>query len=214
MALSTTANAVYDQIKDDSTKLGDLRRLAKGIKKDHDLALELWSIGEFRPRLLAILVMDKKVLTQAAVDQLAQDLQPHPLDERTQLMDWLMANQLTKSKPGVRLIESWEHSPSPLQRRLFWYRQARLRWTGQTPPDNSEALLDAIEARMVDEVPEVQWAMNFTAGQIGTYQPEHRARCIALGERIGLYRDDVVSRGCTPNYLPEFIRIQAEKVAT
>lgn len=56
--------------------------------------------------------------------------------------------------------------------------------------------------------------MNFTAGQIGTYQPEYRERCVALGERSGLYRDEPVPRGCTPNYLPEFIRIQAEKVGT
>jgi 3-methyladenine DNA glycosylase AlkD len=125
-----------------------------------------------------------------------------------------MANQLAKSKPCIRLMESWEHSPSALQRRIFWYRQARLRWTGQTPPDNTEALLDALDARMADEAPEVQWAMNFTAAQIGTYQPEHRARCVALGERTGLYRDQKVPRGCTPNYLPTAIPMLAEKAGT
>ena len=110
------------------------------------------------------------------------------------------------------MLVSWETSESPLQRRLFWYYQARLRWTGQTPPPNTEALLDALELRLAEEVPEVQWAMNFTAGQIGTYQPEHRARCVALGERTGLYRDDVVAPGCTPSYLPDFIRIQVDKL--
>jgi hypothetical protein len=69
---------------------------------------------------------------------------------------------------------------------------------GQTPPPNSEALLSSIEERIESEQPEVQWAMNFTAAQIGIFQPEHRSRCIALGERTGLYRDDIVPRGCTP----------------
>lgn len=59
--------------------------------------------------------------------------------------------------------------------------------------------------------PEVQWAMNFAAGQIGIHEPEHRSRCLALGERLGLYKDEPVSRGCTPNYLPEFIRIEVAK---
>lgn len=211
MALSSKAADVYDRITAGVTPLGELRRIAKEIKTDHALAMELWSTGELTARQLAILVMDKKCLTEDVLDDLDRDLQQHTLDERTQLMDWLMANQLSKSRAGTQLMTSWEHSPSPLQRRIFWYYQARLRWTGQTPPDNTEALLASIEARLAGEEPEVQWAMNFTAGQIGIFQAEHRDRCVALGERLGLYRDDPVPRGCTPNFLPEFIRIQVEK---
>lgn len=211
MKRSPRASAIRDQVHD-TTKLGDLRSLAKEIGTDHDLALELWSTGVLPARLLAILIMDKKRLSQELVDALDRDVQIHAAEDRVKLFDWLMANQLAKTKGGKTLLESWEHSPSPLQRRLFWYHQARLRWTGQVPPPNTEALLDALEARIDGEVPDVQWAMNFTAGQIGTYQPEHRARCVALGERTGLYRDEVVSPGCTPSYLPEFIRIQVDKL--
>lgn len=211
MKLSPEAKALLDQI-DESTRLGELRRLAKEIKTDHDLAMELWSEGRISARRLAILIMDRKQVTQELIDTFDADVQRHESDERTDLFDWLMANQLNKSKAGRDLLLSWSESPSPLQRRLFWYHQARLRWTGQTPPENTEALLDALDARIEQEEPEVQWAMNFTAGQIGTYQPEHRARCIALGERTGLYRDEVVASGCTPSYLPEFIRIQVGKL--
>jgi len=62
------------------------------------------------------------------------------------------------------------------------------------------------------EKPEVQWAMNFTAVQIGIFQPEHRSRCITIGEQTGLFRDEVVPKGCTPNYLPEFISIEVAKL--
>lgn len=212
MSLSPRAAAICGQIADDATKLGDLRRIAKTIRTDHALALELWSTGVLRPMQLAILVMDKKRFDQAFADRLDDDLRAHDLDARTRLMDWIMANQLAKSSAGKKLMLSWEQSPSALQRRTFWYHQARLRWTGQAPPPNSAELLDAVEARIVDEAPEVQWAMNFLTGQIGIHQPEHRVRCIALGERTGLYRDERVSRGCTPNYLPEFIRIQVAKL--
>ncbi|MGD2197289.1 DNA alkylation repair protein [Lysinibacillus fusiformis] len=193
------------------TKLGDLRKIAKDIKKDHELAMELWSTEEFLPRLLAILIMDKKCLSHDVLNKLDEDMQTHTFDERNNLMDWLMANQLTKDKTKIELMESWENSPSPLQRRAFWYYQGRLRWTGQIPPDNTVHLLSALEATIMQEVPKVQWAMNFTAGWIGVYDEKNRARCIKLGEKTGLYKDEKVAKGCTPSYLPEFITIEVNK---
>ncbi|MBC1799069.1 DNA alkylation repair protein [Listeria booriae] len=205
-----TAENIFTQINSE-TKLGDLRKIAKEIKQDHELAMELWSTEEFLPQLLAILIMDKKLLTQDVLNELDKDMQTHPFDERNNLMDWLMANQLTKSKKTIALIESWENSSSALQRRTFWYYQARLRWTGQNPPDNTEELLSALEASIMQEEPEVQWAMNFTTGWIGVYDEKNRARCMQLGEKTGLYKDQVVAKGCTPDYLPSFITIEVNK---
>ncbi|MCS3554400.1 MULTISPECIES: DNA alkylation repair protein [unclassified Sphingobacterium] len=211
MKLSSKTAHILSQITT-TTKLGDLRKIAKEIKKDHELALELWSTPDFLARLLAILIMDNKRISQDTVNQLDQDmLMMHPPEERNQLMDWLMANQLTKDKKTIALIESWQNSVSPLQRRIFWYYQARLRWTGQIPPPNSLELLNEIEAKIAREEPEVQWAMNFLAGWIGVYEKQYRDRCIAIGEKTGLYKGDMVSKGCTPNYLPEFIAIESNK---
>ncbi len=193
------------------TRLGDLRKMAKEIKKDHELALELWSTGKFLPRQLAILVMDNKLLSQDLINALDKDMQEHPLDERNQLIDWLMANQLSKDRKTIALMESWENSPSALQRRIFWYYQARLRWMGQAPPPNTEDLLSAIEKQIGNEKPEVQWAMNFTAGWIGVFDKKYRARCVEVGEKTGLYKGEMVSKGCTPDYLPEFIKIESNK---
>ncbi len=212
MNLSTRARRIYDQIDAGERKLGGLKKIAKEIKKEHNLALELWSTGEFFPRMLAVLVMDKKLIDQAFIDQLDVDIQGHSHDEQNQIADWLLANQLTKDKKLIAMMESWEDSPSTMQRRLFWYYQARLRWTGQSPPGNSEILLSQIEEKLAKEEPGVQWAMNFTAGQIGIFEDRLRDRCINLGKKIGLYKDEVVAKGCTPNYLPEFIRIQVEKL--
>lgn len=212
MTLSSKSKAIYAQINPDSTKLGDLRKMAKEIKIDHDLAMELWASGEFLPRQLAILIMDKKCLTQALIDSLDKDIQGHEIEERNQLIDWLMANQLAKDKKTIALIQSWENSASVLQRRVFWYYQARLRWMGNTNHTNTEALLSTIEEKMTKEQPEVQWAMNFTAGQIGKWQEEYRSRCIEIGVKTGLYKDEVVPRGCTPSYLPKFIPIEVAKL--
>ena len=212
MKLSNRAADIHSQISQENTKLGDLRKIAKTIKKDHDLAMELWSAGGFMPRQLAILIMDKKQLSQEVIDRLSQDIQKHDFKERTHLIDWLMANQLSKDKNTIQLMESWENSPSSLQRRIFWYYQARLRWMGNTDHANTEDLLNSIEKNLATEQPEVQWAMNFTAGQIGKFQKEYRARCITIGENTGLYKEEIVPKGCTPNYLPEFIRIEVAKL--
>ena len=212
MGLSSKAAQIIGQISDKDSKLGDLRKIAGDIKKDHELAMELWSTAGYMARQLAILIMDKKMLSQQVIDGLDKDISAHSGNERLQLIDWLMANQLSKDKKTILLMESWENSPSSLQRRVFWYYQGRLRWVGQTPPPNSEELLSKIEARIEKEEPEVQWAMNFTAAQIGIFEKEYRSRCIALGERTGLYKDEMVAKNCTPNYLPKYIAIQVEKI--
>ncbi len=207
---SEKAETIFRQI-DDNTKLGDLRKIAKEIKVDYELAMELWSSGKFLPRLLSILIMDKKLLSEEVLDELVDDMQIHTYDESNNLMDWLLANQLIKNKKLTTLMESWEDSPYALQRRTYWYHQGRLRWTGKTPPNNTSDLVTAIEAKISQEQPEVQWAMNFTAGWIGVYEEQYRKRCVIIGEDTGLYKDEKVSKGCTPNYLPEFIMIESNK---
>ena len=213
MAHPYSSTELISRINAETTKLGDLKKLAKEIKKDHDLAMELWSSGTLNPRLLATLIMEKKVIDQGFVDGLINDLESQEMKERLLILDWLLANQLTKSKNTIQLLESWEKASSPSLRRLFWYHQARLRWTGQTPPDNTADLLRSLEKDMGKAEPEVQWAMNFTAAWIGVFQAEYRGKCVDLGENLGLYKDDPVPRGCTPDYLPEFIRVEVEKRA-
>ncbi len=211
MELSTQAKTIVSQITGTATKLGDLRKIARDMKRDHKLALELWSTGQFLPRQLAILLMDKKELSESLIGCLDKDIQKHHEEEKLQLIDWLMANQLAKDKKTVAFMETWENSSSPLKRRIFWYYQARLRGVGQIPPPNSDELLFKIETQIEKEVPEVQWAMNFTAAQIGIFEEKYRSRCIALGENTGLYKDEIVAKNCTPNYLPKFIAIQVAK---
>ena len=212
MALSKKAQDILAKIAHENTKMGFLRKIAKDINRDHALALELWSANLFLPRLLATLIMEPKLLTKELVDEQIEDIQAYETNERLQLIDWLMANQLTKDKSTIALMESWENSKSTLQRRVFWYYQARLRWMGKTDQTNTEALLSAIEAKMSDEHEDVQWAMNFTAGQIGKFQEAYRDRCIAIGETTGLYKDEKVMKGCVPSYLPKFIPIEVAKL--
>lgn len=208
--LSIEANEIMEQLSE-TVLMGELRKIAKSIKKDHELAMELWSTGQFQARLLSILIMDKNRLDEEDLNKLSEDMEEHSQNERTQLMDWLLTNQLTKDKKKKAIVDSWKDSPFKLQRRAYWYYQGRLRWTGKIPVDNAEELISEVEQSIADEVAEVQWAMNFVMGWVGVYQSEYRNRCVAIGEETGLYKGDHVSKGCTPNYLPEFIAIEAAK---
>ncbi len=213
MALSTRGKKVISQLGK-APRMGDIKKIAKEIVKDHELAVELWSQGEYHSRLLATLIFDKKSLTEEVIVQIASDLLFHDEKQRNYISDWLLANQLTKDKKLTTLIESWRMNESPVLRRWFWYHQARLRWMGRTPPPpNSAELLQALESDLGKEDSEVQWAMNFCAGWIGVYENKLRARCVRLGKKFELYKDEPVAKNCTPSYLPEFIKIEVEKRA-
>lgn len=82
---------------------------------------------------------------------------------------------------------------------------------GKIPEDNAKTLLSVIEKTILKEAPEVQWAMNFTAGWIGVFDAPYTHQCIQIGETTGLYKDEVVHKNCTPNYLPKFIEIEKAK---
>jgi len=67
------------------------------------------------------------------------------------------------------------------------------------------ALLDRIESEMPTAAPEVQWTMNTTLAQIGINHPKLRKRALAIGEKLGIYRDYPVSKGCTSPFAPIWI---------
>ena len=89
--------AIADQLGE-QPKMGDIKKLAKTIKKDHELALALWATGTFSLRMLAALIFDKTLIDQEFADSLADDLAAHDESEKNQITDWLLANQFTKSK--------------------------------------------------------------------------------------------------------------------
>jgi len=211
MALSTKAKKYIKQLGD-TAKMGDIKKCGKEIKIDHDLGLELWSQGDYHPRLLAALIFDKTLLDQKSLTKMGKDLEKHEEFEGNYISDWLLANQLTKDKKLIELMESWENHSTVMLRRWFWYHQGRLRWMGRKPPpENTADLLKSLEKNLDGEDPRVQWAMNFCAAWIGIFETKYRARVVKLGKAIGLYKEQKVPKNCTPNYLPEFIRIESAK---
>src|SRR5215475_3091494 len=68
-AHNTKAGAPDNQF---GVKLGDIRALAKKIKADHQLALDLWDTGNVEAQLLATLVIKPGSLSATELDKLTR----------------------------------------------------------------------------------------------------------------------------------------------
>lgn len=188
-------------------KLGDIRTVANKIKTNHQLALSLWATGNVDARLLATLIIDSKSLQQTGMDKMVRSI------HFVQVADWFNAYVLKEYPEKESLREKWMHSKDPMAGRADWSltsgRVAR-------DPDGLDlpALLDRIESEMPGAAPEVQWTMNSTLAQIGICFPAYRQRALAIGEKLGIYRNYPVSKGCTSPFAPiwinEMVRRQGE----
>lgn len=179
-------------------KLGDLRTMAKKLKTDHELALQLWDTGNVEAQLLATLIMKPKSLTSEALDALTRSA------TCSQVADWLNSYVVADHPEKDALREKWMQDTDRWAARAGWHFTASRVNKGGNGLD-LPALLDRIEEEMSKAAPEVQWTMNNTLAAIGIHHPEHRERAVAIGEAIGLYRDWPVSRGCTPPYVPVWV---------
>jgi len=117
-----------------------------------------------------------------------------------------------KKAPLKNETARWRDDPSTLRQRVFWSVQARSIRAGDHA--HNEQLLQHIEQHLPNASEKVQWNMNWCAAQIGIADERLRGRCVALGERLGLYRDYPVSKGCTSPYLPTWIGSVVEKKAS
>ncbi len=75
------------------------------------------------------------------------------------------------------------------------------------------ALLDRIENEMGTADPLVQWTMNNCLAEIGINFPDLRERALAIGERLGVYRDYPCSPGCTSPFAPIWINEMVKRQA-
>lgn len=178
--------------------LGEIRTLAKAIGADHALGLALWDTGNVDAQFLAALLVDPKKLTPQTLDRMVRSI------TFSRVADWLNAYVVSKHADRESLRQSWMTDADRWAARSGWHLTAER--VAKSPDGlDSPALLDRIEAEMAAAPPETQWAMNNTLAAIGIHMPKLRKRAVALGERLGLYRDWPVSKGCTSPFAPIWI---------
>lgn len=179
-------------------KLGDIRKLAKETKADHPPVEALWATGNFEARLLAILLAKPKALPADELDAMVRS------NRVPQVADWLMAYVAKLHPEKERLRERWMADREPMAARAGWSLTAE-RIAGNAEGLDLPALLDRIEREMPSASPEAQWTMNGALAETGIHHPAHRARALAIGEALGIYRDYPTPPGCTSPFAPLWI---------
>jgi 3-methyladenine DNA glycosylase AlkD len=179
-------------------KLGDIRAMAKKIKTDHELVLNLWDTGNVEAQLLATPIIKPKSLSAIELDKSTRST------TCVQVADWLKAYVVAQHPEKEALQQKWMMAKDRWVARAGWNLTASRVNKGADGLDLT-ALLDRIEKEMPKAMPEVQRTMNNTLGAIGIQDPKLRKRAIAIGEKIVLYRDWPVAKGCIPPYVPVWV---------
>jgi 3-methyladenine DNA glycosylase AlkD len=178
--------------------LGDIRVLAKKIKTNHDLALALWDTGNADAQFLAALLIRPRSLSARELDRLVHSV------SFVRVADWLNAYVVRQHPDKETLRQQWMTAKDRWAARAGWDLTAER--VGKAPEGlDLPGLLDRLEAEMAQAVPEVQWTMNNTLAGIGIHFPKYRKRALAIGEKLGIYRDYPVSKGCTSPFAPIWI---------
>jgi 3-methyladenine DNA glycosylase AlkD len=203
MTSATEAQALLDRLDSTRPNNTQIRSIAKEQGKNAELAAYLWKNGGFSARMLSLLILDFKAVDVPYIERMIVDLEAADGKEQSQLLDWLIVNVIMKKAALKNETARWRGDPSTLRQRVFWSVQAR-----SVRAENhalNEQLLEHIEQALPTAPGKVQWNMNWCAAQIGIADERLRGRCVALGERLGLYKDYPVSKGCTSPYLPSWI---------
>lgn len=179
-------------------RLGEIRKLAKKIKTNHELALALWETKNIDARLLAILLIKPKMLTAGDMDKMVRSV------NFVQVADWLNAYVVKRHPDRETLRQGWLAADHSWAARAGWFLTAD-RIVKSPEGLDFAAILDHIESEMGNVAPEVQWTMNFSLAEIGIHFSDHRERAIAIGEALEIYRDYPVSKGCTSPFAPTWI---------
>jgi 3-methyladenine DNA glycosylase AlkD len=185
-------------------KHGDIRVLAKKIGADDELAMSLWKTGNIDAQLLATLLIKPKTLSAKEVDRLVRAI------SFAHVADWLISYVVKQHADKESLRQKWMADSDRWAARAGWSLTAE---RVVKSPDGLDlpALLDRIESEMGSADPVVQWTMNSTLAEIGIHFPKLRKRAIAIGEKLGIYRDYPVSKGCTSPFAPIWIKAMVSR---
>ncbi|ALC05835.1 hypothetical protein CDES_07110 [Corynebacterium deserti GIMN1.010] len=191
--------AVNERHGDDHVvNLTKLRTVAKDLKKNQPLAVELWNTNDTAARLVALLICRPKEFS-------ADDLDAMIREARTpKVLDWLI-NYVVKKHPNWNELRlRWVDDPSDSVAAAGWSLNTHAVFKKPELVDCSH-LMDSISAYMKDATPRLQWSMNECLVQIGIHHPEFRERALEIGYCLEVLKDYPTPPNCTSPFAPIWI---------
>lgn len=157
----------------------ELRRIAKGVGREHALALALWQTSIPEARIVAALVADPRQVTEEQMESWVRDL------DSWDVCDQVCANLWDKSPLAWKKVRDWAVRDEEFVRRAAFALLACLAWHDKHAPDAAfiEAL-SLIRQAASDERNMVKKAVNWALRHIGKRNRALNAAAIAEAQQI------------------------------
>lgn len=160
-------------------KVTDLRKFARSIHKDRNLAQDLWESGIHEARILATIVAEHKKISREEIEDWARDFNSWDLVDQT------CNNLIRKTDFAHDLALEWSSREEEFIRRAGFSLMAVLAVHDKGVSDGVfENYLAVIEAGAGDERNFVMKSVNWALRQIGKRSPYLGKKAIDCAERI------------------------------
>ena len=175
-------------------------KLAKTIKRNHDLALELWATSNHDARILATMVADPGQADDALLEAWANDLDSYVITDA-------FSGFVGKTALAQPKAEAWTGSHGEWPGRAGWHLVAHLAMKDQDLPDGYFAAhLQTIEGEIHSRKNRVRDAMNNALISIGIRNDALEQLALAAAARIGKVEVDHGQTGCKTPDAADYIR--------
>lgn len=159
--------------------LWDLRKVAKSLGTDHELATQLWNSGVHEARMLAAFVDDPRRVTVGQMDSWVLDFNSWDVCD-TATTDLFHRTPFAHAKA----IE-WSRAPEEFVKRAGFAMMAGIAWHDKAAKDaDFLPFLDAIERDASDDRNFVRKAVNWALRNIGKRNLSLNRKAIATARRI------------------------------
>lgn len=179
--------------------MGNLRKLAETLGRDHALALSLWETGNADARMLSAMILDPAKLERDQAERMIKEA------GTIDLLDELVFDAVAEAPYAAELREAWLASPDDLKGRVGWTLVISGILAKKFMPEELSHYVDLVEQGLVGAPPLTQWAMNRAMCETAIRYEAFTDRCVEIGERLSVYKDQKVPKGCTSAYAPEWI---------
>jgi 3-methyladenine DNA glycosylase AlkD len=184
-------------------KIGEMKTIVKRVKKDYQLALELYDTGNYDAMYLAGLIADDARMTKKDLRHWATKAYCTPLAASP--VAWVAAG----SPHGHELALEWIDSQEEMVAVAGW---ATLSSLVAIKPDAEldlaelKKLLARVEKAIHQQPDEVRSAMNRFVISVGTCVGALTNLALQTGEKIGKVSVDMGDTACSVPYSPDYIR--------
>ncbi len=183
-------------------KIGDLQKIVKRIKKDYQLALDLYDTGIYDAMYLAGLIADDAKMTKKDFKHWLTKAYCRPL------CSWTVAWVAAGSQHGSELAVEWIDSKKPLTAVAGWATLGSLvSITDDTQLDLVlfKKLLSRVQKGLQQETDVVRYQMNSFVMSVGAYVEPLTDLAIQVGQKVGPVTADLGDNDCQVPFAPDAI---------